>query len=344
VPGDHRDVLLFGAGASIDAGLPNAYQLTGHVLERINSGTEAEVLRFVVGGLLYGQGAAGQDPFTTGVDIEALARAVLRLDRKNDSDVAPFVAQWQPRLLELERLGDGIFAATHDLIVRTLRSILWKTDAPVEYLRPLARIVQLQRRVVIGTLNYDNIVERFCDTSGIPYSTVIPKLSGINLRTHGHPYEEIAEGLCLIKLHGSLNWVLHTASSEPGGYSPERFVISWGDAEPKYEGGAMPAVLFGGENKLTAHGPFLDFLIRFRRELAEASRLIIVGYSFRDEHVNSLIATFVNRKPDAVVVVIDPKPPFSEPLFAALHRALTPNRLQVMKQPGAAALQALYPE
>jgi hypothetical protein len=48
-------------------------------------------------------------------------------------------------------------------------------------------------------------------------------------------------------------------------------------------------VIFGGRNKLTAEGPFLDLLIKFRNVLSQHSHLIVLGYSFRDQHINRCI-------------------------------------------------------
>ena len=67
-----------------------------------------------------------------------------------------------------------------------------------------------------------------------------------------------------------------------------------------------PAVIFGQRNKLTAAGPFLDLLRSFQAALEATTRLVVIGYSFRDDHVNTYIANWLNESQEHTVVIIDP--------------------------------------
>ena len=89
------------------------------------------------------------------------------------------------------------------------------------------------------------------------------------------------KGLNLLKLHGSIDW---------GAQFDVRFEILSGIRlleESEIIGTITTGgtVIFGGANKLTAEGPYLELLDAFRRELAKSERLIVVGYSFRDDHI-----------------------------------------------------------
>lgn len=44
----------------------------------------------------------------------------------------------------------------------------------------------------------------------------------------------------------------------------------------------------------------------FSRLLQEAQRLIVVGYSFSDNHVDSAIKQWLSRSPDAQVLIVNP--------------------------------------
>jgi hypothetical protein len=99
------DILLFGAGASKDAGLPDTYELTARVLEAVhdaNSYPDAETLSFVAGSLLQDAGVQGFNPISERIDIELLFGALERLEHRGESDLAPFVSLWHPRVVELE--------------------------------------------------------------------------------------------------------------------------------------------------------------------------------------------------------------------------------------------------
>lgn len=54
-----------------------------------------------------------------------------------------------------------------------------------------------------------------------------------------------------------------------------------------------PAVIFGAGNKLRPDGPYLDLYQEFRGALQQARRVVIIGYSFSDEHVNELLRRWV---------------------------------------------------
>jgi len=88
-----------------------------------------------------------------------------------------------------------------------------------------------------------------------------------------------------IKLHGSYNW-------RTGGPSEDVMVL----------GGAKEVSI--------ARYPILSFYFDVFRSvcLAPGMRLLIVGYSFRDRHVNEIIAQGV-RESGLKLFIIDPKPP-----------------------------------
>ena len=50
-----------------------------------------------------------------------------------------------------------------------------------------------------------------------------------------------------------------------------------------------PAVIFGQGNKLRSEGPFMAMLMEFERQVGAARNLVVIGYSFRDAHVNAVI-------------------------------------------------------
>jgi hypothetical protein len=64
-------------------------------------------------------------------------------------------------------------------------------------------------------------------------------------------------------------------------------------------------VIFGGRNKLTAEGPFLDLLVKFQSVLSENSHLIVVGYSFRDQHINRCIRRWLARDRSRCLTIVE---------------------------------------
>src|SRR5690606_31369090 len=104
--------------------------------------------------------------------------------------------------------------------------------------------------------------------------------------------------LRLLKMHGSIDWI--------GDF--ENFITV---RDSTKENRGEPVLIFGGGNKLTAKGPFLQLLNEFEKSLATSKRLIVIGYSFRDEHVNAVISRWMLRGKKGKMFVIDPAPAVS---------------------------------
>lgn len=121
-----KEMFLLGAGASVEAGIPAVYDMTKKMLDffgddnRLNR--QFRILKFVVGGLLFQQGAKNINPYK-GINIEDLFNAVLILGNRNDSEISPFVGSWHPMLQDLQ-LGE--------LTVNTTRSMLRNIFDPIE--------------------------------------------------------------------------------------------------------------------------------------------------------------------------------------------------------------------
>ncbi len=335
------DMLLLGAGASKDAGLPDAFELTQRVMDwAVEAGDEltARVLSFIAGGLLFHAARKGSNPFGAKMDSESVYRALDLLANRKEAELAAFVAGWQTGIAELERRWDNSIVLAKERFVIGIAHVLWDVPQGPEYLSPILGVLANQPQVTIASLNYDRVVEQLCERSETSYGVGIPKSGGYNPRK-GLAVEFGDERVRLLKLHGSLSWTFHTNPKAAPGLAPERFALSWGSARPSYSNtyGMTPAVLFGGTNKLTADGPFLDLFAEFRASLKAATRLVVVGYSFRDSHVNRAITSYVNEGAETKrLVIVDPYPPesaFVKDLAVALG-----NRLTIIQEPARSGL------
>ncbi len=68
----------------------------------------------------------------------------------------------------------------------------------------------------------------------------------------------------------------------------------------------QPALVFGQRGKLRAEGPFLGLLAELEKQMSSATQLAIIGYSFRDDHVNELIQRWCQEDIARTILVIDP--------------------------------------
>jgi hypothetical protein len=226
----------------------------------------------------------------------------------------------------LSRHPDGsLFRELTAYLTGALIEITWlRSPEKLEYLDPLLTAAR-DARITVATLNYDNAVELRAKALGIPCET------GLAIWSTTGELPRPESGIDLLKLHGSVKWQWSSRQDKLGLHY--RNLNELNDTErPKSAGfnrrytgdqGNLLGVIFGGNNKLTAEGPFLDLLTKFKRELEEHSRLLVVGYSFRDPHVNHYISTWLHKGTSRLVTIIDPYP--SPQLRPRLRAAAGPD-------------------
>ena len=100
-----KELILLGAGASIEAGIPDAKNMTKEILESFEKsmikGTFYEILSFIISGLIFQNGIRGKSPYE-GINIEDVFNALQILSGRNDLEVAPFIGSWHFRLNEFD--------------------------------------------------------------------------------------------------------------------------------------------------------------------------------------------------------------------------------------------------
>ena len=101
-----ESIVLLGAGASKEAGVPTTFEATRQLVERIASRPRdqsfASALHFVCGALLAYDAADGTSPFNS-LDVERVFAAVQLLAERRTLEVTPFVASWHPAVDALDQ-------------------------------------------------------------------------------------------------------------------------------------------------------------------------------------------------------------------------------------------------
>lgn len=243
------------------------------------------------------------------------------------------------------RIGRGeghIYEEVNELMVAVLKDLVWiSQDRKLEYLGPILNLAERQGRLVIATLNYDNAIESLCASQGDTCRT------GIDEWTKSGNFECEGDGVHLLKLHGSIDWqktgdgkTANLADAMP--QAGIRQVSLEEVSKPSF----MPAVIFGQRNKLTAEGPFLDLLRAFRSGLSKSRTLTVIGYSFRDAHVNVFISQWLNKAPENKLRIIN-GPNFgtdaSEYVSLILNlRQRFPNKVEIISEYAKEGLLQVY--
>jgi hypothetical protein len=181
-------------------------------------------------------------------------------------------------------------------MVLALRDVVEISDvSSVRYLTPIVASISPGSFVSVATLNYDRTIESLSESLGVPCDT------GLSAWTDAGHWPPPASGVRLLKLHGSIDWVFEPSDSYALPSKTVRVVDNI-----RQQSYLTLAVVFGEGNKLTAEGPFLDLLAEFRSALVQTKQLVVVGYSFRDNHINEMLRRWINGDPETRIVVIDP--------------------------------------
>ena len=323
-------IILLGAGASVDAGLPMTVELTrrlerwlaerpretcGHPLQVAEWRTFNHLVRLIIdnevesGGSVFGP-----------IDVERIITALDVLAYRDSHEVSAFVETWADVPSALGEVN--VFEQLKRSLLFGVRTIMTQVEPyRFDYFAPM---FQNSAPVRLATLNFDLGVEMAAAHSGVRLDTGFESWDG----TLEWRWDDAADGARLLKLHGCID---HCFPRMNEGLTMVPRVKVF-DAET----GEAPGIILGSGNKLRIDGPFLPMLLEFQRWLNSAAHLIVCGYSMRDDHINHLLInwlTVTGRK----LTVIDPGfPMHSLRLEGALD--LGPDPVQRL-DPGHSVLQ-----
>lgn len=174
----------------------------------------------------------------------------------------------------------------------------------------------------IYSLNYDRLLQY------VLYKADIPAFQGFNLKGHfpdvnEKPWVELKRILedvdsnCIYHLHGNAWWEVDAHNAN--GLDAYNFFLEYGNGGYIFNSGFADIEMEKGKRLLisgiitgyqkaqrTALSPFRQMLSAFDRDCIVADEIIIIGYSFGDEHINDIIRNARKYNPKSKLVVIDP--------------------------------------
>lgn len=320
--------LIVGAGASIPAGAPSTRELLDTVLSAFPTEfvtidvNRNETRRPVpLAALLQeriqemGEGEA---------DFELVMACLEEMISYNmPGRVLPTFTQ--PRASFEAVLVPGMLQAAYEsairAIVMTFHSRVRRTLEGVQAALSLTHLVRAlagEARIVLSTLNYDTLLDDalfwfdgFTSVPGWGFAEFEPLLWLEQEKNHH----------LLMHLHGSMRfgfrpavaWARATPFSEPVQYPSIDLaadsVFRSSTGSPSADGLLLPAtpIIAGGHKSpklLHNVRPYAYYNATALREIANADALLIIGYGFRDEHVNVWIDEYMRVHPDRPVAVI----------------------------------------
>lgn len=263
--------LFLGAGTSMALGFPGVEQLTQDVGASLNGKAREHYDYFLE------QGAKNVE--------DVLSQVRLCRELIGESAIQPVSGLDLAATIELDR---AICAAIYERVSGTPP----KGDEPARVLAHWLAQTHRQRDypVEVFTTNYDLVYERAMETAGVPFfdgfvGSVEPFFAPESVDPVGR--EELQEvsppraWTRLWKLHGSIGWRLVPAAPA------DRIARVGQSGEPTGELMIFPSREKYAESRRL---PFITLQDRLRHFLAGGEALLLIlGYSFSDEHLNEIL-------------------------------------------------------
>lgn len=292
-------MVLLGAGASVPAGLPTSAELVDALLQVEGAPGLRAMLEFISNRIAK----SGRKP-----NIEQVFAGAIDYLYRNDEPISMFVEKWAEPSVAPDWLPDTVQADFMSTfipykVLSTIDELSVAAANSTNYLLPLLSPCIAS----VITLNYDLLLETVAERYGYGLSDGADDWDG------GYQWPVATSRPELVKLHGSLDWRAGVRDGLPHRkaadfLSQSRTIVERGKTALGGPGTAIrmdPAVIFGAGNKLTSSFVFPALINRFRESLHEIETLVIVGYSFSDDHVNEAVLRWLRLNLDARVVVLD---------------------------------------
>ncbi len=318
-------IVVLGAGASVEAGVPTAAALTSlfsnfhRYFEDDDAPVIENLFRHLQLVIAQAEGKAASD-----VDFESVLGMLTDLASRQ-AMASTLASDGQPLGLT-DALGAD---RTQDILARLVRvmaELLSTRTGHDPYLKSLIALREPGGPLDVFTLNFDLVFEEMLKQQRIRYvdGFRVPRAAKGLAIWDPSEFDRSGQSVRLFKLHGSLDWAVLQSGSRPSSNAvPSELdtylrayrrlvrLNSWRSAEVGLPGsslGSSMAINVGTRKELMYTAtPFNELFHRFVGSLAVARVCIIAGYSFRDERVNQVLEeAVVERRGELRLVVVDP--------------------------------------
>jgi len=155
-------------------------------------------------------------------------------------------------------------------------------------------------RMDLFTLNHDLVLEKFFSLNSIFLNNFMENSDDCRIKTWND--QKQLEKINLLKLHGSIDWFpINGIKGMP--------VSEYTILEEMFNN-HRPLVLMGTVNKILQYSSdiWIDLQWMFKIMLAESDVLIVSGYGFGDDMVNSRIMSWLKSKNERKIIIIHAEP------------------------------------
>ncbi len=279
--GPKEVAFLLGAGASVEAGVPDTAKL-------IQAFREQETDDGDIGSFLemLAKWAETQGRM---VDIELVLETLQRL---TDWSEEPLAA--------LQKKPITVKGIKPRKLLQALRDFIKKQvlvdPTKISYLEPLRGFVDTEKPLSIYSLNYDTAIEIFCAENRLVYR------DGFGEDWNSQVFDDPNIDLRLFKLHGSVTWY----RTDRGRFLKIPVLLKESSVELVTKERADALMLYPAQ-KLSYVEPLFELLLQMKKRLATCQFLVVVGYSFRDDHIRQILWDIARVSQHFTIILISPE-------------------------------------
>ncbi len=284
----HPVLFFLGAGASVMAGVPATEEMVDRFLESLKANQLADrTLKEIVSRLRHWSKESEKRPIT---DIELLLQVLERLQRPYEDPLTLFFSKAKYDLEE---------AFPKANLVRSLRtfmkSICLVGSGRGNYLQPLLQFLLDHGPIRVFTVNYDTVVEQFCNDFRLELS------DGFDLEWNPIAFDRDNLDLQLFKLHGSITWY----ETDQGKYIKLPVFIDRDEVQLFTKEIARSLMIYPAQ-KSPENEPLLHILLKLRESLEQSDLAVVAGYSFRDPHIVQMFWEAGRRNHRLLILFVSP--------------------------------------
>lgn len=283
-------IFLLGAGASAGAGVPDTFRFVEDFRSSVGEDDAKSILDTVLDTLRRWKKKTSQSP---GIDIELLMEALMKLEARDEEPLLEFIKGGRFVLKDFPH-GSFVIERLKDFIKS--KAII-KSQERIEYLKPLRGFIEERRPLDIISVNYDTCIEQFCSIHNLNYQ------DGFDVTWNPDVFEKSNVDVRLFKLHGSVIWY----RSDRGGYIKLPVMTDHSRIE-LITGEKADSLMLYPTQKYEYAEPLVELTVRAKNiiQSKNCKFLVVVGYSFRDEHIMRMLLDVAARNSELTVILIDP--------------------------------------
>ena len=312
-------VFLFGAGASVDAGIPDTYDFVKVFEEYVNQHHKefSEILSKIMEVReKFNERILGKE--AKKIDIEQLLDTTRRLIQRNNDPLLEF---YNEKRFSIEA-GENNFSELKELLENFIRErVIIEEETKLEYLKEL---LKFDKPIEIFSTNYDTCIEQLSHIHHMRYT------DGFDINWNKDNFGKNLD-LKHYKMHGSVIWYENEKTKECVKIPVHAFLKGEPIALKLIYGETVKPLLIYPAQKAEYIEPLTDLQLMFKERLFnnKTEFLVVVGYSFRDDYIIHMLwdAARVNEKLHVILIAPDAYQIFESKLKYINKKTKAPSRI-----------------